>query len=128
MTKIFTVNEIAEQMNELERMAEEKLQEKVSKKRVRRVQKKKNESCPLSPGVVSSSAEPSPVKGHSRKLSTEELNKEKADRDWIEFCKFVEKYDFENNEVEPQDFEGNFERDPQSGKGLEGSKLSRLIL
>ena len=89
-------------MNELERMTEEKLQEKESRKRVRRV-KKKSESCPLSPGVVLSSAEPSPVKGSNRKLSTEELNKEKADRDWIELCKFVEKYDFENNEMEPQD-------------------------
>ena len=39
-------------------------------------------------------------------MSTEELNKEKADREWIELCKFVEKYDFENNEVEPQNFEG----------------------
>ena len=26
----------------------------------------------------------------------------------------MEKYDFENNEVEPQDFEGNFEKDMQS--------------
>ena len=101
-------------MNELERMAEEKLQEKVSKKRIRRIKKKKSESCPLSPGVVSSSAEPSPVKGSSRKLSTKEPNMEKEDSDWIELCKFVKEYDFENNEVEPQDFEGEFERVPQS--------------
>ena len=52
MSKIFTANDIAEQMNELERMTEEKLQEKVSKKRVRRIKTKKSESCPLSPGVV----------------------------------------------------------------------------
>ena len=93
-------------------MAEEKLQEKVSKKRIRRI-KKKN-SCQLSPGVASSFVESSPVKGSSRKLSTKEPNMEKADSDWIELCKFVKKYDFENKKVEPQDFEGDFERNPQS--------------
>ena len=102
-------------------------------RRVKKKQRKNGDSCPLSPGVVSFSAEPSPVKGHSKKLPTEELNKEKADRDWIELCKFVEEYDFydfENNEVEPQDFEGYFEKDSQSAfrKGLEGSKLVRMIL
>ena len=54
-TRIFTANEIAQQMNELERLAEERLQEKVSKKRIRRIRKKK--SCPLSPGVASSFVE-----------------------------------------------------------------------
>ena len=79
-------------------MAKEKLQEKVSKKRIRRIRKKK--SCPLSPGVASSFVESSPVKGSNRKLSTKEPNMEKEDSDWIELCKFVKKYDFENKELE----------------------------
>ena len=67
-------------------MADERLQEKVSKKRIRRIKKKK--SCPLSPGVASSFVESSPVKGSSRKLSTKEPNMEKEDSDWMELCKF----------------------------------------
>ena len=102
-------------------------------RRVKKKQRKNGDSCPLSPGVVSFSAEPSPVKGHSKKLPTEELNKENADRDWIELCKCVEKYDFENNEVEPQDFEGEFERDTQSAlrkriKRIKVSETDPIIL
>ena len=110
-TRIFTANEIAEQMNELERMAEERLQEKVSKKRIRRINKKK--SCPLSPGVASSFVESSPVKGSSRKLSTKEPNMEKEDSNWIKLCKFIKEYDFENKVVESLDLTVDFERDPQ---------------
>ena len=51
------------------------------------------------------------MKGSSRKLSTKEPNMEKEDSDWIELCKFVKEYNFENKEVEPQDFGGDFERD-----------------
>ena len=80
-------------VKELARIAKENLEENESRKRVRRVKKKQrknSESCPLSLGEASLSAEPSPVKGRSRKLSTKELNKEKADRERNELCKFLE--------------------------------------
>ena len=70
-------------MHELERMGNEKLETKDPQRKVRRVKK------------------------------SSKVNKEKADRerDLKELCKFIEEHDFENNKVEPQDFEGNFKRD-----------------
>ena len=53
-------------------------------------------------------------RGTAKKLSSEEMKKEKAEEDWIQLCKFVEEMSFESNEVEASDFEGNFEKDPNS--------------
>ena len=57
-----------------------------------------------------------PQKKVRRVKKSSKVNKEKADRerDWKELCKFIEEHDFENNKVEPQDFEGNFKRDMNS--------------
>ena len=74
----------------------------------------KKESCSLSLGDDSLFAEQPLVKGHSKKLSSEEMKKEKAEEDWIQLCKFVEEMNFESNEFESSDFEGNFEKDPNS--------------
>ena len=83
-------------------------------RRIKKKQRNYSESCPLSPGKALLFAEQPLGKEHSKKLSTEELNKEKANRDWIQLCKFVEEMDFENNEVQSPDFEGNLEKDPHS--------------
>ena len=84
-------------VRELARLDKEKSEEIGSKKRVRRLKK---ESCSLSLGDDSLFAEQPLVKGHSKKLSSDEMKKEKAQEDWIQLCKYVEEMSFEGNEVE----------------------------
>ena len=64
-------------VKELARLEKEKSEEIGSRRRVRRLKK---ESCPLSPGEASLFAEQPLVKGHSKKLSSEEMKKEKRKR------------------------------------------------
>ena len=115
--RIFTDEEMEMTVKELARLEKEKSEENGSRRRVRRLKKKQrnySESCPLFLGEDSLFADQQLVKEHSKKLSTKELNKEKADRDWIQLYKFVEEMDFANNEVQSPDFEGNFEKDQNS--------------
>ena len=45
------------------------------------------------------------------------MSKEKAirEKDWKDLCEFIEKHNFDTNNVEQEkDFEGNFERDMNS--------------
>ena len=74
-SRIFTDEEMEMTVKELARLEKEKSEEIGSRRRVRRLKK---ESCPLSPGEASLFAEQPLVKGHSKKLSSEEMKKEKT--------------------------------------------------
>ena len=92
-SRIFDDEELESEIARLERETVRKSEESGARRRVRRVKKGSTVSCSSSLRDDSSINGRPLVKGSSKQLSSEKMNK--ADQDWSKLCEFIEQMKFE---------------------------------